>query len=450
MSALPDSFDLAGHDELSGLGRFIGLLHGTIGLDAESIGANAVARAVRERYHGWRDQHGGTLDDYYRAVTQEPARMQELIEAVVVPETWFFRDPEAFGALARLARRRLYERPGAPVRVLSAPCSTGEEAYTVAMALIEAGIPAERFTIDAIDVSERALAIARRAHYGRNAFRGRTLGFRERHFRAADGGWQLDPALAQCVRFSQANLLQLDARAFERFDFILCRNVLIYFDRNTQCAVLRVLDGVLAEGGTLFVGPAETGLLMREGMRPANIPLAFAFNRPGRDGVNPNVFGGAWPGAAPAVKPAPSPLKSAFVLPAWASAPLTPLAPLTPAAPVLAKPAATTEVEPKETASLAQARALADAGRLEAAAHGARGYLDAHPSDADAYYLLGVIADARGDRDGARGHYRRALYLDPAHREALTHLAALLALDGDESGARLLFARAERVAGSPR
>ncbi|BAN25812.1 CheR family methyltransferase [Caballeronia insecticola] len=441
MSALPTPFTDGGHDASSGVGRFIDLLHRTIGLDAESIGANSVSRAVHERYHAWRSEQGDTLDDYYRAVMQDPARMQELIEAVVVPETWFFRDPEAFAALARLARVRLHERPAKPVRVLSAPCSTGEEAYSIAMALIEAGMPADRFTIDAIDVSERALAVARRAHYGRNAFRGRMLDFRERHFRAADGGWQLDAAVAQSVRFTQANLLQLDTHAFERFDFILCRNVLIYFDRDTQCAVLRVLDGLLADGGTLFVGPAETGLLMREGMSSANIPLAFAFNRPER--ASANVFSGAWPNVPVATSPKPPP-KSAFVLPAWASAPLVQ------PAPQVRKPVAQQRVQPEPADSLAHAHTLADAGQLDAAAHAARAYVSAHPSNADAYYLLGIIADARGDRQESRGHYRRALYLDPAHREALTHLAALLTLDGDESGARLLIARAERVTGSTR
>ncbi|SAK75282.1 MCP methyltransferase, CheR-type [Caballeronia hypogeia] len=444
MSALPHSFDDASPGEPFGIGRFIDLLHRTIGLDAESIGTNAVSRAVRERYNLWRERHGGTLDDYHRDLTQDPARMQELIEAVVVPETWFFRDPEAFGALARLARVRLHERPGKPVRVLSAPCSTGEEAYSIAMSLIEAGIAPERFTIDAIDVSERALSIARRAHYGRNAFRGRSLGYRERHFRVADGGWQLDPAIAQSVRFSQANLLHLDAHAFERFDFVLCRNVLIYFDRETQCAVLRALDGLLAEGGTLFVGPAETGLLMREGLCSANIPLAFAFHRPERESAN--VFSGAWPGA-PVVTPslpAMPALKSAFVLPAWASAPLVRTAP------VAAKPIETMPAKHEQTGTLEQARELADAGQLDAAANAARAFLNAHPSNADAYYLLGVIADARGEKQESRAHYRRALYLDPAHREALAHLAACLTLDGDEGAARLLLARAGRATGSTR
>ncbi|MDR5775967.1 MULTISPECIES: CheR family methyltransferase [unclassified Caballeronia] len=433
--------------------RFTELLHRTIGLDAESIGTNAVMRAVRERFDASR---AVTLDDYYHAVSNDPALMQELIEAVVVPETWFFRDPEVYTALARLARIRLSERPSNKVRVLSLPCSMGEEAYSVAMALSDAGIAADRFVIEAIDVSERALSHARRAHYGRNAFRGRALGFRDRHFRATEDGWQLDERMARCVRFTQANLFQLDARMFERFDFILCRNVLIYFDRETQSAALRVLDSLLADGGMLFIGPAETGLLMREGMSPANIPLAFAFRRPEREIVN----------AAPPIKPAAS---GEFVMPAWArgatrvdSSKVSVSKPMAFAAPAMALHRTSTPVSvnpalapastptPTSTPTLAQAHALADAGSLIEAESIARGWLHKHPASADAYYLLGVIADARNAHDESRAHYRRALYLDPTHREALTHLAALLQLDGDTDRARIMLARAERSAESAR
>jgi chemotaxis protein methyltransferase WspC len=95
--------------------------------------------------------------------------------------------------------------------------------------------------------------------------------------------------------------------------------------------------------------------------------------------------------------------------------------------------------------TLKQAQALADAGALLEAADIARTYLKAHPSSADAYYLLGVIADARGEQSEARGFYKRALYLEPGHGEALTHLAAVLRLEGDRAGSQLLLARAERA-----
>ncbi|SAL32985.1 CheR family methyltransferase [Caballeronia humi] len=414
--------------------RFVALLHRTIGLDAESIGSGAIVRAVRERFTAWREANASeaTLDDYWHEVNAAPEQLQDLIEAVVVPETWFFRDAEAFAALVRLARLRLHDHPEKRVRVLSLPCSTGEEAYSIAMAFCDSGIAPERFAVEAIDVSERALANARRAHYGRNAFRGHAIGFRDRHFERTNDGWRLNAAIAERVRFTHANLLQLDPHAFERFDFVFCRNVLIYFDPATQSAALRVLDALLADGGMLFVGPAETGLMMREGMRSAKIPLAFAFQR-----AEPE----AQPVAAAPIKPWIAPSKP---LPAWtvpAPRPVTP-------APWLIKPVA---VKRDDTAAtLTQARALADAGQLDAAEVAARAYLESHTSSADAYYLLGVIADARDDRAASRSQYKRALYLDPAHREALTHLAALLQIDGDAAGAGLLLARAERLEARPR
>ncbi|MDE1180579.1 tetratricopeptide repeat protein [Paraburkholderia sp.] len=90
------------------------------------------------------------------------------------------------------------------------------------------------------------------------------------------------------------------------------------------------------------------------------------------------------------------------------------------------------------------ARSLADAGRLDEALAVVETHLKHHEPDPDAFYLLGMLADARGDAAQARTQYRRALYLDPQHTEVLTHLAALLELEGDRHGARLLMQRADR------
>ncbi len=171
--------------------QFAELLQRTIGLDPASIGENAIERAVSDRFAAWRaDETDGAdvatagIEEFWIAVNGVPAQMQALIEAVVVPETWFFRDPEAFNALVTLARVRLLDQPFKPVRILSMPCSTGEEAYTIAMAMLDAGIAPERFSIDAIDISDRALGVARQARYGSNAFRSRALGFSRPLFHA--------------------------------------------------------------------------------------------------------------------------------------------------------------------------------------------------------------------------------------------------------------------------
>jgi chemotaxis protein methyltransferase WspC len=100
--------------------------------------------------------------------------------------------------------------------------------------------------------------------------------------------------------------------------------------------------------------------------------------------------------------------------------------------------------------TLQAAHALADAGRLTEAANAINVYLEQHAPHADAFYLLGVLADASGDTNLARGHYRKALYLDPRHTEALAHLATLLELEGDRNGARLLMERASRAQGAQR
>jgi chemotaxis protein methyltransferase WspC len=481
----------AHHDNAPLYRRFADLLHRTMGLDAASLGHSAVERAVDQRAAAWRAEgHAdATLADYWNATQQSPSMVQALIETVVVPETWFFRDADAFKALVRLAHERLLERAaGLPLRILSLPCSTGEEPYTIAMSLLDAGIDGSRFRIDAMDISERSLAVAQRAVYGRNSFRGNALAFRDAHFSRTEDGWRLAPRIVETVRFARANLMQLDAAALGLYDLVFCRNVLIYFDRDTQHTALQALNSVLAENGTLFVGPAETGLLMRHGMQSAKIPLAFAFHRAASADAHANIWQAApLAGAAalamthspvPALAPAqlfsaepfawPDPVARPVLdaVTQFAASPvnggtrspsfngstlLDTRKPSTPAvhafdAPTYDAPAPTNAARD----TLKAAHALADAGRLAEAAGAINAYLEQHPPHADAFYLLGVLADANGDTHLARSQYRKALYLDPQHTEALAHLATLLELEGDRAAARLLMQRASRAQGVSR
>ncbi|WP_044531682.1 CheR family methyltransferase, partial [Herbaspirillum sp. B65] len=155
------------------------LLKAAMGLDMATVGSSLIERVVRERMAALEI----TDDSLYLAVLQtSETELQALIESAVVPETWFFRDREAIFATARLARQRLAEQPAVPVRILSLPCSTGEEPYSLAMALQEEGVAPTQFVIDAYDIRTRSLEIAAAGVYGRNSFRGQDLGFRDRHF----------------------------------------------------------------------------------------------------------------------------------------------------------------------------------------------------------------------------------------------------------------------------
>ena len=145
------------------------LLKSRIGLDAESVGRSVIERAVRQRMQA---QHKSTLEDYWITLNGSPKEQQALVEAVVVPETWFFRYPESFKALATLALERCTQlNTTRPLRIISLPCSSGEEPYSIAMALLDAGFAAEQFQIEALDVSDKVLEQARKGLYGRNSFR---------------------------------------------------------------------------------------------------------------------------------------------------------------------------------------------------------------------------------------------------------------------------------------
>ena len=438
--------------------RFEALLKRVIGLDAASIGAAAVERAVRERCAVQQGHGSADLDAYWTGLNASADELQMLIEAVVVSETWFFRDPEAFAALATLAAERLARQVDRPLRLLSLPCATGEEPYSMAMALFEAGIPAQRFIIDAIDVSDRALGHAAHAVYGRNSFRGHQIDFRERHFSKLKGGWLLANAVRDTVRFTCANLFDAQLLAAEPYDFVFCRNVLIYFDRTAQDRAVGVLDRLLAHDGTLFVGSAETGLLMRHGMTPAKIPLAFAFRRtaviprvPSHENGSRNIVAPFDPTHSPhrAVSHAtPSPL-------VWQAGNTVRVngqrGKVAPARPSVGQPFAVSGVAAavaESTGALTHAISLADQGRFADAARLADEYVRAHGPSAAAFYLLGLVADASGRAADAGTYYRKALYLEPRHHEALTHLGALLDLQGDHVGARLLNERAARTVDS--
>lgn len=403
------------------------LLRERIGLDAGSIGAGAVARLLRERMDA-RAVHD--IGAYWSLLHAEPAEWQALIEAVVVPETWFFRHPEALAALGRYAGARLADpcHGGGPLRLLSVPCSTGEEPYSIAMALLDAGLAPARFRVDAIDISARALQRAQAAVYGGNSFRGASLQFRERYFtQAAGGGYALDGSVRAQVRLLQGNLMDPGLLAGEPpYDFVFCRNLLIYFDPDMQQRALHTLQRLTCADGMLFVGPAEASLLTRHGLAPAGVPMTFAFHK--------SAAQAAWTDTRGALAP-PSPAK-----PPPHRAPPTRAKPAAPWRPPSVPDRSTAEAD-----ALAKIAAQADRGELDAAIAACRAHLAAHVPTASAYCLLGVLHDAQGDAAQAREGYRRALYLDPGHPEALHHLAALLDAGGDSEGAARMRARARRA-----
>ena len=144
------------------------LLEQTIGLNISSIGDSSFQRvlSIRMRALGI-----GDAKAYYDKLTVSFGELRKLVEEVTVPETWFFRDQEPFIFLTEHILDSEKSHARSTYRILSLPCSTGEEPYSIAMTLLEAGLNPLNFFIDAVDVSERVLTKARKGVYGRNSFR---------------------------------------------------------------------------------------------------------------------------------------------------------------------------------------------------------------------------------------------------------------------------------------
>ncbi len=404
--------------------RFFAFLKERIGLDVASVGEAIIERAVRQRSQAVLAQ---TPEAYWRHLQSSHDEQQALIEAVIVPETWFFRYPESFATLARLAKARLAEiKQMRALRILSLPCSTGEEPYSIAMALLDAGLAPHQFKVLGLDVSPLSVERAKRGVYGKNSFRGSDIDFRERHFTEEADGFHIADRVREQVRLQVGNLLDPGLLANEpSYDFVFCRNLLIYFDQPTQKQVFDVLKGLTHLDGVLFIGPAEGSLLGRHGMRSIGVPQSFAFSRH----VEP-------------VKPEP------VFVPVPAPVPQRSAAPI----PVKPRPFSTVSAQglpvkaPHTDAGdlLSRIATLANEGKSAEARAACEQYLSNHPPAAQVFYWLGLLSDVAGSALEAQGYYRKALYLEPQHPQALMHLAALLESQGDSAGARRLQARAAR------
>jgi chemotaxis protein methyltransferase WspC len=421
---------------MSGDQRFFDFLKERIGLDVTSVGPAIIERAVRQRSTA---SSALTIDEYWQALQGSRDEQQALIEAVIVPETWFFRYPESFATLAKLAIKRLSEINNLrALRILSLPCSTGEEPYSIAMTLLDAGLMPHQFKVDGMDVSPLSVEKARRARYGKNSFRGQDIAFRDRYFVAENDGFRLDGRVLDQVRFQVGNVLDPALLANEPpYDFVFCRNLLIYFDQATQKQVFEVLKRLTHVDGVLFIGPAEGSLLGRFGMRSIGIAQSFAFSR--HHAAEPEPL----PAMVPAPLPVPRPVRNVVPAPVHRR-PFASVAPT----------AHTAKTDGADAATLlANIASLANEGKSAQARAACESYLRSHEPVAQVFYWLGLLSDVAGSVLEAQGFYRKALYLEPQHPDALMHLAALLQSQGDTVGARRLqdrAARSERAADSER
>jgi len=406
------------------------LLQRGIGLDVLSIGPSMVALAVRTRM---KKRGTKSTTDYAALVAASETEFQALVEELVVPETWFFRDPEAFAVLGEWAVNEwLPNHPYGILRAISMPCSSGEEPYSIAMALLDAGLPSERFCVEAVDISLAALDKARRAVYSRNSFRGQRDEFRDTYFKKSGTGWRLDEQICRQVQFRQANVLDEAFASKEgAMDVVFCRNLMIYLDGASRSRLMTKLGQILSPEGLLFLGHAEGGIAREFEFEPLPRSMVFAFRKskaqPAPASVRKTIL--SKPVVRPTLQPVILPLKTASPAPRAKAQPAVDPLPSPTSPDVL----------------LTQAEQWADAGRFDAARAECETCLQAHGPSSRTYYLLGLIEDAANQATQAEAFYRKTLYMEPDHYEALFHLSLLAKKGGDAKTARQLEQRARRA-----
>ncbi|WP_320171460.1 CheR family methyltransferase [Maridesulfovibrio sp.] len=411
------------------------ILNKAMGLSPDSLGRSGVAHAV-----GVRMRITGCDEERYLALLRASEEEQaELVEEIVVPETWFFRDVRPFELLSETAFR---SRRGV-FRVLSAPCSTGEEPYSIAMTLMGAGLEPSRFRVDGVDISRRAIEKARCGLYSENSFRNVMPEYAKSCFNKCSGGRQLAGEILDAVNFYTGNIVEGCLPA-GKYDVIFCRNLLIYLDDKSKVHLARMLSEKLDDQGLLFVGHAELLPVFNDWFTPLGKNGTFALKKGKR--------------------------KVAGLLkerkPTWACRPQLAMERKARSCEVCSSVADGNELDRKEIQSPAsdsaavapdmktgqsgpggvdRVRELADRGLTGSALSMCEELLHGSGPEPELYYLCGLLHEANGNETMAEDYYGRALYLDPHHVESLVHLSLLLENRGEVRKAELLRNRVRRA-----
>lgn len=380
--------------------------------------------------------------EYFTMLLGDEGEFQELVALLTINETYFFREPDQFSLLTdRLIPRLLARKQGGlPLRILSAGCSTGEEPYSIAIALLEkfGDSAAGLCSVLACDIDRQVLERARTATYHAYSFRGVPEATRQRWFRATGNDLVVDPRAQALVSFHHANLLEPDfSPELDRLDVVFFRNVSIYFDTETRRTIQSHLRRRLNDPGFLVVGGTETlandfGLLALE-EDCGRFYFAHSKNTvtpgpgPGLRAATPQLGLGDGVGTA-----------------AWLPAPglgMTPAAPV-PAAPIIVSPLvlaptpapriediremlrANRHGEAAAALALLRAAAGEDVGvllldgwrllqqhALDEAQAAAEAVLRQDAWSVDAHALLGFAARRRNDSDEALSRFKQAAYV---------------------------------------
>ena len=178
---------------------------------------------------------------------------QELINYLTTNETYFYREFKQIEELVSLVKSK-----NSKVEILCAPSATGEEPYSIAIALLEAGVSPSNFHILGIDINSKAISKAQEAIYGERNIRNLSPQIIQKHFTRRDEKYMINHSLKSLVSFKIANLFDSSFTSIGKFDFVFSRNMLIYFDKETKLKAKSILESVRkTQEHKVFFGHAD-------------------------------------------------------------------------------------------------------------------------------------------------------------------------------------------------
>ncbi len=236
------------------------------------------------------DRMTATGDDdfpaFFARLNRDASELEKTVNAFTINETYFYREAHQLACMTReLLPLVVKDRtPGAKVRILSLPCASGEEPYSIAVWLLENWPMVDAYNIEIVgaDIDTAALALARHGWYGPRALSKLPENLADAYFEPAEGERRrLIQDLRESVTFARANLIDpFSVRALGRFDLVFCRNVLIYFDADARRAAASQLYEALNPGGWLLLGHSETMTQIDERFVLRRFADALIYQRP--------------------------------------------------------------------------------------------------------------------------------------------------------------------------
>lgn len=224
--------------------------------------------------------HESFLTYYYALKDDDFQEWNRLYDALCVLETYFGRENSQVKALTAEIIPKWFESRTGTFKIWCAACASGEEPYSIAMALIEAGMEDLPIEIMASDTSPAALKKAETAIYREMSFRGLSQAMREKYFNKTPEGWKLSKRVSNKVKFRQANLYNAeDIGPLARAQAVFCRNVFIYFSQHSIRMTVATIAARMPAGGCLFVGAAESLMRMTTDFELKNIEGALGYVR---------------------------------------------------------------------------------------------------------------------------------------------------------------------------